>query len=311
LDESGAWIRDMVGDGFMGLIILALAAGAALAEGGEFIVFSAAWDADLDIYLLDINRHTTFNLTRNLENDWQPAWSPDGMQLAFVSDRDGNRDIYIMNVGCRDFFTACDPHVRRLTDNPATDFDPAWSPDGKQLVYVSEASGYEIMVISAAGGVPQQLTHNPSLDANPAWSPDGKQIAFASDRDERWETDLYVMDAEGSNPRRILDNTNNDSSPAWSPDGRRLLYVTGDQSFRQLALLDLDTGRSIPVLDKQGDDDMPAWSHDGESIALLSFREGFNGELYTLRLDCEDAPEPCLHRLTFNDTLELDPQWRP
>jgi len=108
------------------------------------------------------------------------------------------------------------------------------------------------------------------------------------------------------------DNPNqNDSLPSWSPDGRRLLYATGDQSFRQIALLDLDSGQSIPLLDQKGDDDMPAWSPDGESLVLVSFREGYNGELYTLRLDCQGTAETCLRRLTFNAMLETNPRWRP
>jgi Tol biopolymer transport system component len=304
----GTWLAA----GLLGLVILALTAGAALAGSRDIISFSTAWDGDLDIYLLDIGRQMTFNLTRDPQTDWGPAWSPDGKQIAFVSDRDGNRDLYIMNVGCRDFFTPCDGHIRRLTDDAGGEFDPAWSPDGQQIAYVSEMLGYEIMVVAAGGGIPQQLTHNPGLDANPAWSPDGQNIAFSSDRDTTWETDLYVMEADGGNVRRVLDNPDhNDALPVWSPDGRRLLYVTGNQAYRQVALLDLDSGRSTPLLDQQGDDDMPAWSPRGESLVLVSFREGYNGELYTLRLDCTGAPETCLRRLTFNAVLETYPRWQP
>ena len=122
-------------------------------------------------------------------------------QIAFVSKRDGNAEIYVMD--------ADGGNQRRLTNNRGDEWDPSWSPDGRKIVFSSDRDGhvingrsaYEIYVMNADGGNPQNLTNNPNYDRYPSWSPDGERIAFA-----RWDGtiknltinfEIYVMDADG------------------------------------------------------------------------------------------------------------------
>ncbi len=97
-------------------------------------------------------------------NDSDAAWSPDGRRIAFVSDRDGLGEIYVMN--------ADGSGQTNLTNNPADDLDPAWSPDGKRITFASERDGdYEIYVMNADGSGQTRLTDNPAHDAGSHWSP--------------------------------------------------------------------------------------------------------------------------------------------
>ena len=133
---------------------------------------------------------------------------PAGNRIAFVSDRDGNFEIYMMN--------ADGSNQTRLTNNPAEDGMPAWSPDGSCLAFNSDRDGnFEIYVMDADGSNQTRLTNDPGWDTMPAWSPDGSCLAFNSDRDGKSE--IYVMDADGSNQRNLTNNPAWDGDPAWSP----------------------------------------------------------------------------------------------
>ena len=150
-------------------------------------------------------------------------------QIAFVSDRDGNPEIYVMD--------ADGGNQQRLTENRHDDWDPSWAPDGKRIVFFSNRDGhvmggrptFEIYVMDADGGNQQRLTNNRHDDWDPSWSPDGKRIAFVSKRDKKVKNfvptfEIYVMDADGGNQQRLTENRQNDLSPSWAPDGKRIVF---------------------------------------------------------------------------------------
>jgi Tol biopolymer transport system component len=140
--------------------------------------------------------------------DDDPVWSPDGKLIAFVSNRDGNDEIYVMN--------ADGSNQRRLTDTPSSDSEPNWSPDGKYIAFDSNRDGNtEIYVMNADGSNQRRLTNDTIDNFQPDWSPDGKNIAFVSNRDGNRE--IYVMNADGSNQTRLTNNTVSDYDPVWSP----------------------------------------------------------------------------------------------
>jgi dipeptidyl aminopeptidase/acylaminoacyl peptidase len=147
--------------------------------------------------------------------------------VAFVSERDGNSEIYLI-----------DPDgsgLVRLTDNPATDMEPAWSPDGKRIAFTSNRAdrganySFDIYVMDADGSNIVRLTTN-GLSTAPAWSPDGQQLAFSSLRNGNFSVyAMHLDDLEGA--RLISHGRGWESDPAWSPDGTKIAFTSDWRAF--------------------------------------------------------------------------------
>lgn len=148
--------------------------------------------------------------SRQLGLDFYPSWSPDSEKIAFMSVRDGNGEIYVVD---------SDRFEVNLTNDPAEDWSPAWSPDGQKILFISDRDGNrEIHVMNADGTDPVNLTNHPANDGDPAWSPDGSKILFTSDRDGNAE--IYVMNVDGSNLQRLTHHPADDIHPHWQPSPR-------------------------------------------------------------------------------------------
>jgi dipeptidyl aminopeptidase/acylaminoacyl peptidase len=146
-------------------------------------------------------------LTFDTAADEYPAWSPDGLKIAFRSYRDGNYEIYVMNADGTGQPT-------RLTFGTAYDEFPSWSPDGSKIAFMSDRDGnFEIYVMNADGNEQTCLTLSAAADGLPYWSPDGLKIAFASERDGNWE--IYVMNADGTGQTRLTMNPAGDYDTSW------------------------------------------------------------------------------------------------
>jgi Tol biopolymer transport system component len=191
----------------------------------------------------------------------QPAWSPDGTRIAFSSNRDGNRDIYVVKVNGSD--------LRRLTHHEATDEYPAWSPDGERIAFGSLRSGdFEVFVMESDGMGLQQVTAHPAVDFRPAWSPDGDWIAFSSSRADEatlatFNYDLYLMRLDGTGVRQLTHHDDLALRPSWSPAGDRLTYQVGsgedDDSDWEIYAVEVESGRTQRLAHNQVPDAHPDW----------------------------------------------------
>ena len=163
----------------------------------------------------------TRRLTTNTASDYKPTFSPDGRKIAFVSYRDGNGEIYVMDTTDSDHDGNGD-HLTRLTNDAAGDVQPAWSPDGSTIAFTSNRGGadYEVYVMNADGTGQKRLTKNAAFDGSPAWSPDGTKIAFMSTRGGG-DLEIYVMkvrpESKQNRPKARTNNDVDDGDPDWLP----------------------------------------------------------------------------------------------
>lgn len=221
----------------------------AWSPNGRKIAFTSARHGKDDIYLINVNtdvrgkvRKVTIiveppnaeaqvqdvaaalddglqRLTDNPAHDDSPTWSADGKQVAFMSRRDGNREIYIMEADGR--------NQRNLTNHPAQDRDPAFSPNGKQIAFRSNRDGnYEIYLMTSEGRNVSRITENPAQDARPRWSPDGKKLAYTNN--EQRNSEIYVLELETGERQNITNDERPDASPTWSPDGKLIAFTRSE-----------------------------------------------------------------------------------
>jgi TolB protein len=182
-----------------------------------------------------------------------PAWSPDGKKLALtLSTRDGNLDIYILDVATQ--------ALTRITDDPGIDTEPQWSKDGQSLYFTSDRAGgpqiYRIGIQS--GDKPRRLTFQGSYNARPRVSPDESQLAFVTQEDGDYR--IATMDLRGRNEVQVLTKGHFDVSPSYAPNGAEIIYASRDRGRGVLALVSADGRVQERLVSSEGELQEPAWA---------------------------------------------------
>jgi Tol biopolymer transport system component len=188
-------------------------------------------------------------LTNDPAGDGEPVPSKNGREIAFVSTRDGNREIYVMRAD------GSDQH--RLTRDSGDDEWPSWSA-GRRIVFQSDRGGsFDLYVMDADGSHLRRLTDLGGDERTPAWSSDGSTVAFASDRAGTY--DLYTVRSDGSGLRRLTSDPGEEFAPAWSPDDRFLVFGSDRDGRDQLFVVRASGGGLARLTNAQADKDAPDW----------------------------------------------------
>jgi len=272
-------------------------------------------DQSWRIYVMNADGSNVTALSPEGLNDTAPTWSPDGRKLAFVSQRDGNREIYVMDATC-DNPDGCSQDAVNVTRHAADDWTPAWSPDGSQLAFSSLRDGsWEIYVLNTAcldapetcKDTLQQITSDGNLNISPVWSPDGNRFAYNSKASGNW--DIYTMTTDGTNIRQITTAPGNDLSPAWSPDGSQIAYEANQEGNVEIYVIDAN-GTTVPqniTNYSTANDHGPTWSPDGKMLVFYSNRENIQWDIFSTTLDGQ-----IVNNLTQTPNRdEQTPAWRP
>jgi len=243
--------------------------------------------------------------------------SPDdeisGEMIVFVSDRDGNSEIYIMNE---------DGSAQRcLTNNTSTDVNPKFSPDGKQITFLSDRNGpYEIFIMNSDGSNVRQITRSIPGVHFPSFSSDGSKLIFnciqegkrilmilgdkiAFDLIEEGNQGIYVANTDGGGFMRLTENAKDDFYPAWSPDGKYIAYIAGRNRNLDICVMKADGSDKRYLTSHEALDEFPSWGPDGKHIVFESRRTG-KKQIFIIGSDGTD-----LKQITDGDYNNSNPDW--
>ncbi len=205
------------------------------------------------IRIADIDGGNGWEFTHTGLKDQSPAWDPDDETIAFASSRDGDFDIYLRPV------IEGTAKLDRLTDSPKADLEPAWAPNGREVVFTrGEGDASEIMLIDLVTRNVTRLTKNDDRDIDPTWSPDGKTIAFSRDNGDGY--DIYTMVVETKKATRLTSDGAGNQDPVWSPDGLFIAYQSSaDGGEKDLFVMDAATGDVVRQFEEPGTDRWASW----------------------------------------------------
>jgi len=254
----------------VGALSIAIGSLAIKAVGADLsryqLLITSVRTGDTEVFVVNPGTGDAINLTRSPKSeDRYPCWSPDGKQVAFVSDRNGGANLFVADANGR--------NVRQITRTASVCYMPSWqrTEQGERIVFGMHGDRAEMAIIDPDGANLKMLGegHDPTL------SPDGTRICYTGD--VPGGVSVFVMHIDGSQKRRIVGETSKVGAtfPNWSPDSKQIVYSYPVGGALELFVIDAD-GRNNHQLTRLGRVSTPAaWSPDGKWISFRSTDERY------------------------------------
>ena len=224
--------------------------GPSLSRDGRLIAFHTRSGSNNDVFVVDVATGKERKITSHPKSDLFPSFSPDGRKIAFVSDRNGRKNLYVINSNGHGSPT-------RLTNTShAIDGQPSWSPNGREIAFVEGwGNNWNIKIVNAQGGASRALTSG----AAPDWSPDGTKLAYRSS-----DGAIYIIGGEGRGKHQLVSGSGEfNTDPSWSPDGTQIIFDTSRHSIwgdSELYIVDVSSKKQTRVTNNNLDDSNPDWA---------------------------------------------------
>lgn len=280
-------------------IVFRLTAGSSRGIASTKIAYCSRKGNAKEIYIADYDGYNPQAFTHNGTLNLSPNWAPDNSKLAFISYRTGKSEVNIHSYldGSRIAFPifntfASAPAIspdgtevvfalrslrgdtdlyiskldgserRDITNNPAIDTSPTWSPSGHQIAFSTDriqTGATQIHICDADGSNVRRIVKEGGDSDSPAWSPDGKWIAFHWKPHMSTGYDIFLADPGTGKIRQLTNSNGSNEAPSWAPDSRHIAFQSNRTGTTQLYIMLLD-GSELRMITRQGNNSSPAWS---------------------------------------------------
>jgi Tol biopolymer transport system component len=284
--------------------------------GGSYgqIAFASDRSSSMQIWLMDSSGKNLRQLTNRSDGACEPAFSPDGNKLAFISpctrraDSYPGANIYTMNID--------GSNVQKMPESsPAGDYDPAWSSDAQMLAFTSLRSGKEhVFVLNLNNSSIEELSSENYPERNPYWDPSNKNLAITR---VTTSSQIWILPTNGQAPWQFSRSGDFDNSnPQWSNDGTFMVYTQmktggGMPALVQRMYEDRDNSKETRIPQPAADQTVipimrARLSPDGMWYVFESWPDGNNHDIYVMDKDGKNRV-----RLTKDPAIDIQPVWRP
>ena len=249
------------------------------------IIFSSRRWWNYDIFITDIYTSNISQITKNKWIDFNPSISPNSDKLLFVSDRAGNREIYISDLEWLDGYTGWRAkNLQNITNSIENDWTPVFSPIENKIAfstYFPHNDNYDIFIMNDDGTEKENLTNTSSYEKFPQFSPDGTFLIY-----QGWEKgnmDIFFLGLLDKNIINITRNTKSNDiishGNSFSPDGQTIVFTSERDGNRNIYTSKINGTELRQITKHQANDYEPVFSPDGQSIVFTSERDG-NKQIY-------------------------------